>query len=147
MLSFVSVLYFDPFSNMIASDTENLKFQGGQVHLNKWRNLCVWRAAHCFSWHLVLLLFCEFCAAQCKFGLERLYRKKVYYYHLLQTFLWWHLTNDVALERDPIVSAFQIAQFMNKTPLPLLTCLRYCTRKTGNDRLCTQQCSFQASDL
>lgn len=35
MLSFVSVLYFDPFSNMIASDTENLKFQGGQVHLNK----------------------------------------------------------------------------------------------------------------
>lgn len=97
--------------------------------------------------HLVLLLFCEFCAAHCKFGLERLYRKKVYYYHLLQTFLWWHLTNDVALVRDPIASAFQIAQFMNKTPLPLLTCLGYCTRKTGNDRLCTQQCSFQASDL
>lgn len=89
----------------------------------------------------------EFCAAHCKFGLERLYRKKVYYYHLLQTFLWWHLTNDVALVRDPIASAFQISQFMNKTPLPLLTCLGYCTRKTGNDRLCTQQCSFQASDL
>lgn len=31
----VSVLHFDPFSNTIASDTENLKFQGGQVHLNK----------------------------------------------------------------------------------------------------------------